>query len=67
METLNCDDLDWFTRAENRLLNMRKRETANANAYWVKEELNGAIEATHKLRQALQARFNIPVDKDLRS
>ena len=65
METLNEDDLDWLTRCENRMLQMQKRETANTKSHWVMSELESAIEATHKLRQTLQARFNKTVDKDI--
>jgi hypothetical protein len=59
MEVLNEEDLDWLTRAENRLVTMRKRETEHhGNRIGLApNELSDAIKAVHNTRVWLQGRF----------
>jgi len=65
MEVLNEQDLDWLTGAENRLIRMRKRESACTKSKLIIDELTDSIEHLHILRQWLQGRFEQEVDKDL--
>ena len=65
METLNEQDLDWLTTAENRLIRMRKRESANTNSRIMIDDLTELIEKCHTVRQWLQGRFNQKRDEDL--
>jgi hypothetical protein len=55
METLTEDDLDWLTRVENRLITMRKRETAHRNL--LVRDITDTIKEMHGLREMLSARF----------
>ncbi|KKN01354.1 hypothetical protein LCGC14_1128510 [marine sediment metagenome] len=64
-ETLNEQDLDWLTIAENRMVRMRKRETANANSKIMIDDLTKLIEKTHTVRQWLQSRFEMVMDEDI--
>lgn len=57
METLNEQDLDWLTKAQNRLIRMRKREAANTNSRLVMDELTETIDHIDMLRQWLQGRW----------
>jgi hypothetical protein len=65
METLNEQDLEWLTKAENRLLRMRKREASNTNSKLMIEDLTDLIEKCHTVRQWLQARFGQETDEDI--
>ncbi|GAG78142.1 unnamed protein product [marine sediment metagenome] len=66
MEVLNEQDLDWLTKAENRLARMRKREAFHIQGFsLVSEDLTGTILKIHSIRQWLQSRFELPVDKDI--
>lgn len=57
METLNEQDLEWLTKAEARLIRMRKREAANSNFWSVMEALSDMIEKCEEARSWLQDRF----------
>lgn len=47
METLTEQDLDWLTKAEARLIRMRKREAANTNSRFRRNKMNRPlVEAT---------------------
>ncbi|MBN1253972.1 MAG: hypothetical protein JXA50_01695 [Deltaproteobacteria bacterium] len=66
METLNEQDLDWLTNTENRLIRMRKREAANTNSRLIIDSLTETIKEIHELRQWLQSRFGLEMDKSIR-
>jgi len=57
METLNDQDLDWLTAAENRLMRLRKREAANTNNFSILHDLSDAIELVDRIRGYLGARL----------
>ena len=65
METLTEQDLDWLTKAEERLMRMRKREAANTNSRLMIDDLGEMIGKVHALRQWLQSRFDVAVDPEL--
>lgn len=50
METLNEQDVDWLTKAQNRLIRMRKREAANTNSRLMVEDLSDLIEKFENVR-----------------
>jgi hypothetical protein len=65
LETLTISDIDLLTRYENGLIFLRKREAANVNSSYLIEYVNETIGKCHTVRQILQSRFNLPVDKDI--
>jgi len=65
METLNEQDLEWLTKAESRIIRIRKREAANTNSGYIIDDLTEIIEKVHDLRRWLQSRFGIEQDKSL--
>lgn len=65
MLPLTTETVDSLTRQENALILLRKRESANINSAYLIEYIGEAIEKCHIVRQILQSRFNLPVDKDI--
>ncbi len=63
METLNENDIDRLTSMQNQLTRMRKREAANTAS--IDYMFADVISSLHELRQHLQTRCGVPVDKDL--
>ncbi len=63
METLTEQDLEWLTAIENKMLRLRKRETANKNM--LTDRFTTIIKEVHFCRQMLQFRFGLPADSDL--
>ena len=59
METLNEDDLDYLTKTENKLMRMRKRESANTKSLLVDESLEEAIKAIDDARKWLSGRLGV--------
>lgn len=65
METLNEQDLDYLNNVENKLIRFRKREAANTNSRLMIDDLTELIEKCHQVRQWLQSRFELLIDKNL--
>jgi len=63
MELLTEQDLENLTAMEQRLMRMRKRETANNNS--LTADFTEAIMKIHWIRQMLQARFGRTVDASI--
>ena len=57
MEPLNEDDVEWLTKAANRLIRMRKREVANKNSPLVVATIGDAIKEVVDAASWLDARF----------
>lgn len=65
MEALTEGDVDMLTSHENMLIFLRKREAANKNSAYLLEYISEAIVKCHCVRQILQGRFDLPIDKDI--
>jgi len=65
MGPLTEGDVDMLTSHENMLIFLRKREAANTNSAYLIEYIGEAIGKCHCVRQILQGRFGLPVDKEI--
>ena len=59
METLNEDDLTYLTKVENKLIRLRKRETANTNSLLMNDSIDEAIAAIDDARKWLGSRIGV--------